>query len=160
MSLPPFQHIVDELGPPLRRHLAAMAGGGEADDLAQDTLIAAMRAYPDLPSDANVRAWLWTIARNKVIDRHRANGRRPSTAPLDTSTSPPGTQRLVDPSPPDDELWAAVRALPEGRRTAVVLRFVDDLSYARIAELCDCSPGAARQRVHEALRTLRQEVDR
>ncbi|MFP3907591.1 MAG: RNA polymerase sigma factor [Acidimicrobiales bacterium] len=159
MSLPPFQHIVDELGPPLRRHLAAMAGVGEADDLAQDTLIAALRAYPDLPSDANVRAWLWTIARNKVIDRYRANGRRPSTTPLDTSASPPGAVR-TDPSLPDEALWGAVRALPEGQRWAVVLRFVDDLSYARIAELCDCSPGAARQRVHEALRTLRQEVDR
>ena len=157
MSLPPFQHLVDELGPPLRRHLAALAGSSEADDLAQETFIAAMRAYPDLPSDANVRAWLWTIARNKAIDRHRATARRPQTTPL--AIDPVGAAGVDDGRAfADDGIWEAVRRLPDGQRMAVTLRFVDDLSYAQIADLAGCSPGAARQRVHDGLRSLRQEV--
>lgn len=155
MSLPPFQLLVDDLGPALRRHIAALAGPSEADDLLQETLIAALRAYDALPDDSNVRAWLWTIARNKVIDSFRTAARRPQTVPLDVgggTTDPGGHDH------PDDDLWSMVRQLPEGQRYAVTLRFVDDLSYAQIAEMCGGTAGAARQRVHEALTSLRQKV--
>lgn len=159
MSLPPFQTVLDDHGPALRRHVAALVGTAAADDVVQDTLIAALRAYPELPAGSNVKAWLWTIARNKAIDRYRSNGRRPPPGPL-----PVGD--LADPRHDvgdgqlgvDDAVWTAVRQLPEGQRIAVVLRFVDDLSYAQIAEWCGCSTGAARQRVHEGLQALRQEV--
>lgn len=156
MSLPPFHTVIDEFGAPLRRHLVGLVGARRADDLVQDTLLSALRAYPDLPSDANIGAWLWTIARHKAIDIYRADGRRPSSVPLE------GQEGSVDPVDPtvDDELWDAVRRLPDGQRTALTLRVVDDLSYARVAELCGCSVGAARQRVHDALRSLRQEITR
>lgn len=161
MSLPPFQFVVDDLGPALRRHIAALAGPTDADDLVQETLIAALRAYDTLPDDSNVRAWLWTIARNKVIDSYRTASRRPQTTSwrvagggeLDIGTIDHGHQEH-----PDDDLWSMVRQLPEGQRFAVTLRFVDDLTYAQIAEMCGCSAGAARQRVHEALTSLRQKV--
>ncbi len=158
MSLPPFQDHVDRLSTPLRRHLVALVGPDEADDVTQETLISALRAYPDLDPDADVRAWMWRIARNKAIDRYRARGRTPSTVPLDEATHGTAGQHGSAPTGPDDSLWAAVRRLPLGQRQAVALRFVDDLTYADIGRYCECSPGAARQRVHEALRTLRQEV--
>ena len=155
VSLPPFHTLIDEHGPALRRHLVGLVGVADADDVVQDTFVSALRAYPDLAPDANVVAWLWTIARNKAIDRYRADGRRPPPAPLVGDRPAP-----AEPSEPDDDLWSAVRRLPEGQRVAVTLRFVDDLPYARIAELCGCSVGAARQRVHDGLRSLRQEVTR
>jgi RNA polymerase sigma factor (sigma-70 family) len=156
VSLPPFQHLVDDLGPALRRHVAALAGPSEADDLVQETLIAALRAYDTLPDDANVRAWLWTIARHKVIDGFRASARRPRTTAL--PDDPAGAEVTPPVTDPDEALWDAVRGLPDGQRYAITLRFVDDLPYAQIGALSGCSAGAARQRVHDGLRSLRQKV--
>jgi RNA polymerase sigma factor (sigma-70 family) len=158
VSLPPFQRVVDELGPALRRHVAALVGVTDADDVVQETLISALGAYPGLPVDANVRAWLWTIARNKAIDGHRRRGRRPQTTPWpDHDVPAPGADGQPG-ADGDEELWARVRALPDGQRLAVTLRFVDDLSYAQIGEHCGCSAAAARQRVYEGLQALRKEV--
>ena len=159
VSLPPFQHVVDELGPALHRHVYALVGPSDAEDVVQEALISALGAYPELPAGSNVRAWLWTIARNKAIDRHRRRARRPQTSEL-PSGEMPGEPGLDGREPPDDQLWGAVRRLPDGQRLAVVLRFVDDLGYEQIGEACGCSPGAARQRVYEGLQALRTEVQR
>ena len=67
-SLPPFAAFLDDHGAPVRRFLVASAGAVEADDLWQETMIAALRAYPDLRPDSNLRAWVLTIARRKAID--------------------------------------------------------------------------------------------
>src|ERR1700712_5235361 len=77
MALPPFQLAVDQNRDQLARFLAATVGPVEADDCLQETLIAALRAYPRLRPGSNVRAWLFTIARNKALDEHRARARRP-----------------------------------------------------------------------------------
>src|SRR3954468_9607582 len=76
MSLPPFQLALDEHRDSLARFLAATVGPQDADDCLQETLIAALRAYPRLRAGSNVRAWLFTIARNKALDEHRARVRR------------------------------------------------------------------------------------
>src|SRR5919206_4637345 len=123
MPLPPFQLAVDEHRDSLARFLAATVGRQEADDCLQETLIAALRAYPRLRPGSNVRAWMLTIARNKALDSHRARARRavpvgePPERP-DRGGNPPDAA--------DDELWAAVRDLPPKQRLAVVLRFVND----------------------------------
>jgi RNA polymerase sigma factor (sigma-70 family) len=159
VSLPPFQTLLDEHADALHRHVRALVGPNDADDVTQEVLIAALRAYPDLRDDANLRGWLWTIARHKAIDRARHAGRRPQTVQLDEAVagraprrSTPGDER------PDDDLWAAVRRLPDGQRAAVALRFVDDMPYSEIATVIGCSEGAARQRVHDGIRALRGEA--
>jgi RNA polymerase sigma factor (sigma-70 family) len=156
VSLPPFQRVLDEHAVALHRHVWALVGSNDADDVTQEVLLAAMRAYPDLRDDSNIRGWLWTIARHKAIDRHRHAGRRPQTVPLD-ETGPPtaATSRQARLADPPDGLWEAVRQLPDGQRAAVALRFVDDLPYKEIAALVGCSEGAARQRVHDGLTALR-----
>jgi RNA polymerase sigma factor (sigma-70 family) len=68
-----------------------------------------------------------------------------------------GTARAATPDP---ELWDAVRSLPPKQRSAVVLRHVAGWPYADIAEVMGGSEGAARQNVLEALKRLRQEVER
>ncbi|MEA2469010.1 MAG: hypothetical protein QOE38_8, partial [Thermoleophilaceae bacterium] len=67
MALPPFQLAVDQHRDQLARFLAATVGPVEADDCLQETFIAALRAYPRLRAGSNVRAWLFTIARNKAL---------------------------------------------------------------------------------------------
>src|SRR3954453_22357349 len=77
MALPPFQLALDQHRDSLARFIAATAGPSDADDILQETLIASLRAYPRLRPDSNVRAWLFTIARNKALDEYRARARRP-----------------------------------------------------------------------------------
>jgi RNA polymerase sigma factor (sigma-70 family) len=156
-SLPPFQTVLDEQREDVYRFLAALVGRGEADDCFQETLMSAIRAYPKLDPDANVRAWLFTIARNKAIDAHRARGRRaipvedvPERAAADSAAATNGIG--IDP-----ELWALVRALPPKQRSAIALRFVADFSHAEVGLALDCSEEAARRSLHEGLEKLREE---
>jgi RNA polymerase sigma factor (sigma-70 family) len=153
MALPPFQLTLDEHRDSLARFLAATAGPQDADDLLQETLIAAMRAYPRLREGSNVRAWLFTIARNKALDEYRSRARRPVPVAA-------GLENAAAPAPGDGadaELWGTVRALPPKQRAAVVLRFVNDLSHREIARVLDCSEPAARRSLHEGLAKLREE---
>src|SRR4051812_28674726 len=88
MALPPFQTALEEHREALARFLAAVVGPDEAEDCLQETLIAALRAYPRLRPGSNVRSWLFTIARNKALDEHRSRSRRP--LPVDELPAPRG----------------------------------------------------------------------
>src|SRR5256885_15354287 len=105
MALPPFQLALDQHRDSLARFLAATVGPQEADDCLQETLIAALRAYPRLRDGSNVRAWLFTIARNKAMDEHRARVRRPVPVP---EADPSGSGAGAD--EPGGGLLAPVRA--------------------------------------------------
>jgi RNA polymerase sigma factor (sigma-70 family) len=154
MALPPFQLAVDQHRDQLARFLSATVGPIEADDCLQETLIAALRAYPRLRPESNVRAWLFTIARNKALDEHRARARRPvPVVALPEAPSGGDTGERDDP-----ELWDAVRELPAKQRAAVVLRYVNDFSHREVAAVLDCSEEAARRSLHEGLSKLRKEM--
>ncbi|MHB1836615.1 MAG: RNA polymerase sigma factor, partial [Solirubrobacteraceae bacterium] len=75
-TLPPFQRLIDDYGRGLHRFLVATIGPGDADDCYQETWLAALRAYPDVRDDSNLRGWLFTIAHRKAIDAARARKRR------------------------------------------------------------------------------------
>lgn len=152
MALPPFQTALDRHREAVARFLVAQVGPSDADDCLQETMIAALRAYPRLRPDSNVRAWMLTIARNKALDAHRARARRPVPVP-DVEA---GAAEEA-PDPPDAELWGLVRRLPPKQRAAVVLRFVNDLPHAEIAHVLGCSEAAARRSLHEGLAKLREE---
>ena len=57
-----------------------------------------------------------------------------------------------------DRIWAACRRLPEAQRTAVVLRFYEQLEYAEIAELTGVREGSVRSRVSRGLAVLREDL--
>lgn len=152
MALPPFQLALDQNRDALARFLAATVGPHDADDVLQETLISALRAYPRLRDGSNVRAWLFTIARNKALDEHRSRVRRP--VPVAAVAEGGGEMTAGE---GDEELWAAVRELPPKQRAAVVLRFVNDLPHGEIARVLDCSEAAARRSLHEGLAKLREE---
>jgi RNA polymerase sigma factor (sigma-70 family) len=155
VTLPPFQRVVDAHRDDVHRFLMATAGPNEADDAFQETFIAALRAYPRLRPDSNVRGWLLTIAHRKAIDAHRARGRRAvPVAEVDRGGAEDPVLRSAGEEP---VLWARVRALPEKQRAAVVCRFALDLSHAEAAEVIGCSDAAARRSLHEALTKLRKD---
>src|SRR6188768_3553209 len=107
----PFEAIVERHGPTVLRVCLAVVGPDEADDAWSETFLSAMKAYPALPDDANVEAWLVTIAHRRAIDVARSRSRR--AVPTDTiveradRASRAGT---------DDDLAAALAALPDKQR--------------------------------------------
>ena len=152
--LPPFQRLIDLHGEHVFRYLVAIAGPSEADDCWQETFLAALRVYPDVRPDSNLRAWLFTIARNKAMDAHRSRQRRPVPASVpDRAASATSFESAVP------ELWAAVDGLSPKQRTAVLHRYVGDLPYADIGEAMGVSPEAARRNVFEGLKKLREVWD-
>src|ERR1700750_3220532 len=72
----PFERVVVDHGPTVLRVCRVVVGVGDAEDAWAETFVAAMRAYPGLPEDANVEAWLVTIAHRKAFDILRARQRR------------------------------------------------------------------------------------
>ncbi len=158
VRLPPFQALVDAHAAELHRFLAGFVGPDDAEDCLQETLVAALRAYPRLAHGENLRAWLYTIARRKATDLARTRARRPSE-PME-QLAPAAEPSVAPAEPPDDGLWVAVRRLPPKQRAALVHRFVLDLDYRAIGERMATSEEAARQNVSAGLRRLRKEMDR
>lgn len=151
--LPPFQTVLDEHSAAVMAILRGAVGGDGAEDCFQETFLAALRAYPKLEDDRNLRGWLLTIAHRKAIDYHRSNGRRP------VPVAEPAEFAASDGIPePDDGLWAVVGALPPKQRAAVALRYGSDLPHSEIAAALGCSPEAARRSLHEGLKRLRKEL--
>ncbi len=148
MGSPPFQTFFTEHRDAVWRLLVATVGPQDAEDCFQETWLAVLRGWP--PADTtNLRGWLFTVARSKAVDEHRARSRRPLVV------APPEVP-VAAPADPEPALWADVRALPEKQRVAVVHRFVADLDYAEIATVMGTSPEAARRNVHEGITKLRQ----
>jgi RNA polymerase sigma factor (sigma-70 family) len=148
---PPFQRLLDDHATTVLRFLAASVGPVDADDCFQETVIAALRAYPRLSHGENLRGWLLTIAHRKALDHHRARGRR--AVPV----AEPDAGH-ADPDPPrDDGLWSAVAGLPPKQRGAVLLRFVGDMSHREIAAALGSSEEAARRALADGLAKLREE---
>src|ERR687886_2776191 len=112
MALPPFQAALDDHRDAVARFLVAAVGRQEADDCLQETLLAALRAYPRLRPGSNVRAWMLTIARNKAIDSHRSRARQP----VPVGDAPETGVTGFDGDGDDEELWQAVRELPAKQR--------------------------------------------
>jgi RNA polymerase sigma factor (sigma-70 family) len=157
VKLPPFQRLVDEHGADLHRYLVAVAGSHDGADAFQETVLAALRAYPRVRSDENLRGWLFTIAHRKVIDQARSRARR--AVPV-AETPEIGVHDADGAAKADNTLWQAVARLPAKQRSAVVQRYLLDRPYAEIAEVIGSSEDAARQNVRAGLRRLREVIPR
>jgi RNA polymerase sigma factor (sigma-70 family) len=155
-SLPPFQRFLDEQRDVVWRFLVAQVGATDADDCFQETFVAALRAYPRLRPDSNLRAWVLTIAQRKALDAHRARARR-AVPVADAADVAEGVVSEA-PASSDERLWADVASLPARQRAAVTLRFVADLPHREIAAALGCSEEAARRSLHEGLTKLRKAV--
>jgi RNA polymerase sigma factor (sigma-70 family) len=153
VALPPFQAFFDAHRNEVLGFLTALVGPDDADDCFQETFVAALRAYPRLRPDSNLRAWVLTIARRKAVDHHRARGRRP--LPSDDLPEQPVTSPSYAGEP---EVWAAVRLLPERQRAAVFLRYQGDLTHRDIASVMESSEDAVRKNVSDGLKKLKEAL--
>ena len=145
----------------MRRHGAtvlrvcrAVVGPDLADDAWSETFLAALRAWPDLAADANVEAWLVTIAHRKGIDLLRARSR----AAVPTATPPEsGGPDRYRPGGWERDLWEALRDLPERQRLAVAYHHLGGLPFAEVAAVIGGSEAAVRKAASDGVRALRWE---
>ena len=151
MRLEPFEAVVRRHGPTVLRVCRAVVGPDVADDAWSETFLAALRAYPALPPDSDVEAWLVTIARRKAVDQLRATRRAVPVADLPEVPSATGL-----PGERDGELWAALAALPEKQRQTVAYHHLAGLPYAEIAALVGGTPDAARRAAADGIAALRR----
>src|SRR6188508_3361485 len=123
-SKPPFEAIVETHGPTVLRVCRAVVGADDADDAWSETFLSAMKAYPSLPDDANVEAWLVTIAHRRAIDVGRARSRR--AVPTDSVADRPDRPDRLE---PDADLVAALVGLPDKQRRSVAYHYLGGLPY-------------------------------
>ncbi len=148
----------------LYRYALRLTGDAEvAADLVQDALTKAYDAFDRLRPDTNHRAWAYTIVRNLYISRLRRSGREePLREPgqiVDLRSASP-VAALVRPDDGyrhgfEDQVLAALGALPEAQRSAIILCDVEGLRYEEIAAVLECPVGTVRSRIHHARKRLR-----
>jgi RNA polymerase sigma factor (sigma-70 family) len=151
----PFEAVVTAHGATVLRVCRAVLGPADADDAWSETFLSAMKAYPDLPDDANVEAWLVTIAHRKAIDVTRAAGRRavpvaetPDIVAAGTADSPASSM--------DSDLAGAVAGLPAKQKQAVAYHYLAGLPYADVAAILGGTADAARRAAADGIATLRR----
>jgi RNA polymerase sigma factor (sigma-70 family) len=127
-----------------------------ADDVVQDVLVAAWSVKP-IPHDP--AAWAFAAVRNRAITASRATARRrrheKTAAENRSDWFEPSTADSIDAGTAE----AALRALPEPLREAVVLRFWGDLGFAAIAAVVGCSVATAHNRYTSAIAALREKLE-
>jgi RNA polymerase sigma factor (sigma-70 family) len=147
----PFSEVVSHHGPTVLRVCRALLGPVDAEDAWSETFLSALQAYPRLPPDANMEAWLVTIAHRKAIDIVR-KAQRSATAMAhvpDTATEAGADGGEVD-------LARSVAALPERQRYAVAYHYLAGLPYADVAAVMGGSTDAARRAAADGIAKLRK----
>lgn len=148
----PFERTVSRHGPTVMRVCRAVLGAGpDADDAWSETFLAALRAWPDLPADTNVEAWLVRVAHRKALDVVRA-GRRA----IPVERVPDRASRGGIPDGDAADLWRAVAALPERQRLAVAYHYLGGLPHRDTAALIGGTADAARRAAADGIATLRR----
>jgi RNA polymerase sigma factor (sigma-70 family) len=149
----PFEKVVSWHGPTVLRVCRAVLGAVDADDAWSDTFLSALEAYPRLPADANVEAWLVTIAHRKAIDVIRRSAR--SAVPV-AEIPPTDSGSRADER--DLDLAQSVAALPEKQRFAVVYHYLGGLPYGEVAAIIGGSSEAARRAAADGVASLRRTL--
>jgi len=142
----------------------------EVEDVAQETFIKAYRALPAFRGDSAFYTWLYRIGVNTAKNYLVSQGRRaPTTTEYDAEeaeTFDEGEQlrdnntpeRLLQSKQVGETVNAAMDALPEELRTAIMLREIEGLSYEEIADVMNCPIGTVRSRIFRAREAISEKL--
>jgi RNA polymerase sigma-70 factor, ECF subfamily len=142
----------------------------EAEDLMQETYARAFRSWQSYQPGTNLRAWLLRILTNLNIDRGRRLQRSPDLQPLEegdyylynrleeAGREPNNDQDRVDERLSQDDVVAALSAVPHDFRDVIVLVDIGDFSYADAAQILEIPIGTVMSRLHRGRRILKREL--
>lgn len=136
-----------------------------AEDLTEQVFLRALQALPRFDDRgegeaSTFRAWLFRIARNAIANERRRERRHPE-APLDLAAfvrAPDDPAASVVAQDEVRRAWDAIDRLPDERRRALVLRFVEEMSAREIGEVLGRSEGSVRVLIHRALRSVADDL--
>jgi RNA polymerase sigma-70 factor, ECF subfamily len=143
---------------------------GDAEDLVQETFLRAYRGFAGFQEGTNLKAWLYRILTNTFINSYRKKQREPKTVPdenvedwylydrLAAQSSEASAETTVLEAMPDEDVKAALDALPEAFRMAVLLADVEGFSYKEIASILDIPIGTVMSRLHRGRRALEKAL--
>ena len=155
-----FEGIYNALAGPVRRFLAAQ-GASDPEASTQEAFLRVFRGIDRFDGDSDhLRSWVFTVARNLLIDERRAAGRRPvpTIAPLPYRADARSQDDLVA-GIEADQVRAILDRLPADQREVVVLRFVVDRSLHEVAAVTGRSLAAVKGLQHRGLDRLRRLVE-
>lgn len=149
--------------------LALRLTGGDAaraEDLVQDTMLKAWRAWDRFERGSNARAWLSTILRNTFINDFRRRQRRPDPMAFEEVAERALFAEVADEDPEggffdrlvDDEVVAAIDELPDEFRIAVVLSDLEGLGYEEISRAMGIPVGTVKSRLYRGRRRLQRSL--
>lgn len=150
----------------VERHATAIArfvstlGEREIDEVVQDTFVRAFSSFDSFRGESSLRTWLFTIARRLVLDRRRAQRRRPATESVEDVELASGFTALdsIVAEEAEGQVREVVERLSPTQREVFTLRVGEGLSYKEIAEVVGTTEGAARVHYHNALRTIKDAL--
>ncbi len=157
-----FRLLFEHFAPRLKSYLMRL--GAEptvAEDVAQEAMVMVWRKAESFDRrQAGASTWIFTIARNKRIDRLRRE-KRPELDPNDPALVPseePAPDRTLQNAQAGKRVAAAMRALPQEQAELVRRAFYEDLSHSQIAEESGLPLGTVKSRIRLALARLRHEM--
>lgn len=145
----------------------------DAQDLVQETLMKAYKAYARFEEGTNLKAWLFRILTNSYINIYRYKKRRPREVDVDNqetmflyhklrgSTATDVTKSVEESfleSITDSDISEALTELPEQYKEVVLLADVEGLSYAEIAEMLEIPAGTVMSRLHRGRKALQKAL--
>ncbi|HKA58519.1 MAG TPA: sigma-70 family RNA polymerase sigma factor [Gemmatimonadales bacterium] len=138
----------------------------DADDLVQETMLKAYRAWDQYEKGTNAKAWLLTILRHAFINEYRRKVRHPETVDLDAIEPFAVFAEVQDEDPQgaffdrivDDEVLRAIDQLPEAFRETLVLSDVEGMSYQEIAQILEVPIGTVKSRLFRARQMLQGKL--
>jgi RNA polymerase sigma-70 factor (ECF subfamily) len=166
-----FEEIVRRYERRVHRLVCRLTSDTDAPDVLQDTFLQAYRSLPSFRGEAKLGTWLYRIATNAALMHRRAHARRPAESldaylprfdadgiHVDTPAALQVASRadeLLDRRLLAEKARAGIARLPDLYRDAFVLRDLEELSTAEVADVLGVEPAAVRQRVHRARLMLR-----
>lgn len=148
-----FQQYVEDFGPSLYRVAYRMTGcSSTAEDLVQETFVAAWQGLHKLRDPLAVRAWMFSILRNLSLKQRRKGMRNGSLNGL--SSEPVAVDRGLETSEREDWLQFGLAQLPELDRLMLLMHVMEDLSVGEIGEVLGMPKGTVMSRLHRARKKL------
>jgi RNA polymerase sigma-70 factor, ECF subfamily len=138
----------------------------DADDLVQETMLKAYRAWDQYEKGTNAKAWLLTILRHAFINEYRRRTRHPETVDLDKIEPYAVFPEVQDEDPQgaffdrivDDQVLRAIDQLPVVFRETLVLSDVEGMSYQEIAGILEIPVGTVKSRLFRARQLLQGKL--
>lgn len=157
-----FGALVEQYRDNVYRLAYRMCGNAyDADEAAQEAFVAAWRALPNFRGDAKFSTWLYRLTTNAAIDvmrrekRHKAVGDGEMMEVADTSNSP---QETVERTEQQEAVQRALATLSAEYREVLLLRYMEELDYAEIAEVLKLPSGTVKSRINRAKAALKSAL--